>query len=89
MMNDYIEYKDEVLAEVIFLTHNFKKHTVNLVHHPDTELTLWTPEIQETKVSQYGGENVRYKHVLKREYINEFKKVHNDIIPWNTIRYIF
>jgi spore photoproduct lyase len=59
------------------------------VHHPDTELTLWTPEIQETKVSQYGGENVRYKHVLKREYINEFKKVHNDIIPWNTIRYIF
>lgn len=89
MMNDYIEYKDEVLAEVIFLTHNFKKHTVNLVHHPNTELTLWTPNIQETKISQYGGENVRYKHVLKREYINEFKKVHNDIIPWNTIRYIF
>ena len=89
MMNDYIEYKDEVLAEVIFLTHNFKKHTVNLVHHPDTELTLWTPKIQETKVSQYGGENVRYKHTLKREYINEFKKVHNNIIPWNTIRYIF
>jgi len=89
MMNDYVEYKDEVLAEVIFLTHNFKKHTVNLVHHPNTELILWTPNIQETKISQYGGENVRYKHVLKREYINEFKKVHNDIIPWNTIRYIF
>ena len=89
MMNDYIEYKDEVLAEVIFLIHNFKKHTVNLVHHPDTELTLWTPKIQETKISQYGGENVRYKHTLKREYINEFKEVHNNIIPWNTIRYIF
>ncbi len=22
---------------------------------------LWTPEIQEEKISQYGGKNIRYK----------------------------
>ena len=89
MMNDYVDYKKEVLAEVIFLTHNLKRHIVNLENHPETELTLWTPDIQETKTSQYGGSNLRYKHTLKREYIHQFKQMHNSIIPWNKIRYIF
>lgn len=89
MMNNYVDYKKEVLAEVIFLTHNFKRHIVNLENHPETELTLWTPDIQETKISQYGGSNLRYKHTLKREYIQQFKELHNRKIPWNKIRYIF
>tara|TARA_R100001463_G_scaffold17054_4_gene43986 strand:+ start:1375 stop:2229 length:855 start_codon:yes stop_codon:yes gene_type:complete len=89
MMNDYVDYKKQVLAEVIFLTHNFKRHVVNLENHPETELTLWTPGIQETKISQYGGSNLRYKHTLKREYIQQFKELHNRKIPWNKIRYIF
>ena len=89
MMNDYVDYKKEVLAEVIFLTHNFKRHILNLEKNPETEITLWTPEIQETKISQYGGSNLRYHHELKRDYIYQFKQLHNSIIPWNTIRYIF
>ena len=89
MMNDYVDYKKQVLAEVIFLTHNFKRHILNLEKNPETEVTLWTPEIQETKTSQYGGSNLRYHHELKRDYIYQFKQLHNSIIPWNTIRYIF
>ena len=89
MMNDYIEYKDQVLAECIFLTHNFKKHTVNLKRHPRTEIDLWVANRQESKISQYGGENVRYKLNMKAEYIKQFKLIHNKYIPWNTIRYIF
>ena len=89
MMNDYVDYKKEVLAEVIFLTHNFKRHILNLEKNPKTEITLWTPEIQETKISQYGGSNLRYHHELKRDYIQQFKQLHNSIIPWNKIRYIF
>ena len=89
MMNSYVDYKKEVLAEVIFLTHNFKRHTLNLEKNPEAEITLWTPNIQETKISQYGGSNLRYKHTLKREYINQFKELHNNKIPWNKIRYIF
>ena len=57
--------------------------------NPETEDDLWAPEKQEAKISQYGGENVRYKLGLKSEYIQEFKELHNQIIPWNTIRYIF
>jgi len=53
------------------------------------EYLLWTPDIQETKISQYGGENIRYLAPLKREYIKQFKELHQEIVPWNTIRYIF
>tara|TARA_R100000329_G_C7597507_1_gene211896 strand:+ start:135 stop:875 length:741 start_codon:yes stop_codon:yes gene_type:complete len=89
MLNDYVEYKDQVLAEVIFLTHNEKKHEENLEKHPETEVHLWNPVIQEEKVSQYGGTNVRYARHVKHLYIDAFKSLHNKIIPWNTIRYIF
>ena len=89
MMNEYVEYKDQVLSECIFLTHNFKKHLANLDNHAETEETLWTPDVQETKTSQYGGENIRYEYQLKREYIKRFRELHNNIIPWNKIRYIF
>ena len=89
MMNDYVTYKDQVLSECIFLTHNFKKHTVNVSRHPETEVDLWVLDKQELKRSQYGGENVRYKLGMKSEYIRQFKQLHNTLIPWNTIRYIF
>jgi spore photoproduct lyase len=81
--------KENVKAEVIFLTHNEKKHWYNLLHDLPGENLLWKPEIQESKKSQYGGENVRYKHDLKAEFIREWTQLHDQIIPWNTIRYIF
>ena len=73
------KYKHKVLSEVIFLTHNFKKHTANMLAHPATEEDLWVPSKQEAKISQYGGENVRYKLGMKAEYIQEFKQLHNQI----------
>jgi spore photoproduct lyase len=81
-------YRD-VKAEVIFLTHNAKKHEYNLEHKLPGEDLIWKPEIQETKISQYGGENIRYVSSDKSRYIEEFRKLHDNIIPWNTIRYIF
>ncbi len=89
MMNDYVENKSTVLAECIFLTHNYKKHVVNLNRHPKTEVDLWVADKQEIKTSQYGGENVRYRLGLKSKYIKEFRKLHNKLVPWNKIRYIF
>ena len=80
---------DSVKAEVIFLTHNKSKHDYNLANNLLGEDLIWRPDIQETKISQYGGENLRYEHNLKSEYIKEFIKLHDEIIPWNTIRYIF
>ena len=89
LIDDNVRWKEQVFAEVIFLTHNFKKHIVNLGKHPDAEVTLWTPDIQEDKNSEYGGKNIRYNHELKRQFIAEFIELHDKIIPWNKIRYIF
>ena len=89
LVDKHVRWKDQVLAEVIFLTHNVKKHAVNLKKHPETEATLWSPDIQETKISQYGGENIRYEYEKKRDFIQQFKDLHNSKISWNRIRYIF
>jgi len=89
MVNTYVDYKDIVKCEVIFLTHNKHKHHYNVNAGLTGEELLWTPENQESKISQYGGDNIRYKHDLKRDYINQWTELHNKIINWNTIRYIF
>ena len=89
MLNDYVDYKDQVYAEVIFLTHNEGRHNNNLKTNPKAEEQLWVPHLQETKTSQYGGKNLRYERHLKAKYIKRFKELHDSIIPWNKIRYIF
>lgn len=83
------KYKSEVLAEVIFLTHNGEKHLYNTRNDLPGEHVLWVPEIQEAKTSEYGGKNIRYRRDLKAGYIDQFKKIHDEVIPWNKIRYIF
>lgn len=88
-VNAYVDNKDKVKCEVIFLTHNTKKHEYNLQNDLPGEDLLWKPEIQEDKVSEYGGENIRYRHGLKDQYIKQWTDLHNKIIPWNTIRYCF
>ena len=88
-VNEHVSYKDLVKAEVIFLTHNEEKHKRNLIYGTPGEHLIWKPEIQESKISQYGGKNIRYKAGLKAQYIKEWTRLHDEIIPWNTIRYIF
>jgi len=92
LVNHYVRdayYNDEVKAEVIFLTHNENKHHYNVVNRLSGENLLWQPHMQEEKTSQYGGKNIRYEHNLKRQFIEQFIELHDKIIPWNTIRYIF
>jgi spore photoproduct lyase len=80
---------EDVKAEVIFLTHNEDKHKYNLQHKLPGEELIWVPKIQESKVSQYGGKNIRYEHNRKADYIKQFVALHDQYIPWNKIRYIF
>ena len=89
MVDNYVDYQNEVKCEVIFLTHNENKHNYNLANNITGESLLWNTDIQENKVSQYGGKNIRYKHNLKAQYIKQWINLHDRIIPKNEIRYIF
>lgn len=85
----YPSIKNHVKSEVIFLTHNEKKHEYNLANNIPGEELLWRPDIQENKISSNGQLNIRYEHKLKADYIYQFRALHEVLIPWNTIRYIF
>ncbi|WP_419420437.1 SPL family radical SAM protein [Legionella sp. D16C41] len=92
LINETIEnkYKPQVKAECIFLTHNAKQHERNIeLKRFDSESLIWRPDFQESKVSQYGGEAVRYKLGLKKNLIQQWLALHNQYLAWNTIRYIF
>ena len=91
IINDNVseDFKKQCGLECIFLTHNFNLNQINLNKgYKEAENLLWTPELQENKVSLYGGNNVRYEHNLKYKLIQQFTElVNNDLkIP---IRYIF
>lgn len=88
-VDKYVKYKDEVKSEVIFLTHNKEKHIENLKNNTPGEDLIWRPELQEDKISSYGGKNIRYKVKYKNKYIDLFKETQTSQIPWNKIRYIF
>ena len=89
-INDVVKYKDKISCEVIFLVHNEQLHNNNLEKgFTEAENLLWTPSIQEPKISQYGGNNVRYQWEFKNELINQFKQLHQKHLSWCKIRYIF
>lgn len=89
LVDELVDNKECVKAEVIFLTHNENKHIYNMNQGLPGEDLLWTPDVQEAKTSEYGGMNIRYKSGLKSDMIAVFKDLHGCIIPWNQIRYIF
>ena len=79
--------KAQVAAEVIFLTHNAGLHEVNLGWHPKAEEHLWRPDLQEVKISNTGGENVRYRHGYKGRLLAEFRALMAKHLPYCPIRY--
>lgn len=81
--------KQQLAAEVIFLTHNEALHDVNLGWHPKAEDMLWTPEVQEPKVSQNGAINVRYRADLKRAAVARLTRMVAELLPSCRIRYAF
>ena len=81
--------KRQLKCEVIFLTHNDRLHDVNMQWHPKGEELIWKPELQETKYSQTGGRNLRYKRNIKAELVNEFRALLTERLPYCDIRYIF
>jgi spore photoproduct lyase family protein len=81
--------KAQLAAEIIFLTHNERLHEVNLRWHPKAEELLWRPELQQAKVSQGGGDNVRYRTGLKGRLVEEFRQLLARRMPYCRVRYAF
>jgi spore photoproduct lyase family protein len=81
--------KQQIKAEVIFLTHNEQLHEVNLRWHPRAEELLWRPDLQEDKVSEMGGKNVRYRHGWKGKLVSTFRELLDARLPYCPIRYAF
>jgi len=83
------EVKAQLGAEIIFLTHNEKLHQINLGWHPKGEELLWQPDLQETKYSQMGGRNLRYKRGFKAGLVDDFRALLNKHLPECRVRYAF
>ena len=81
--------KAQAKAEVIFLTHNTDLHDVNLAWHPKAEDMLWAPRLQETKRSENGQENLRYRAALKARMVRMFLDLMAEHLPWCPVRYAF
>ncbi len=82
--------KEQLAAEIIFLTHSEELHEVNLGWHPKGEKVLWRPEIQEHKTSQASGDRVlRYERNLKRRCVRELVDLLAKKMPYCKVRYAF
>ena len=82
--------KEQLAAEVIFLTHTKELHEVNLRWHPRGEEVLWRPDLQEHKTSQASGARVlRYERDFKRRLVREFRELLAERMPYCRVRYAF
>lgn len=81
--------KEQLAAEVIFLTHNEGLHEVNLRWHPKAEAILWRPDLQEPKQSENGSTNVRYRRGTKGGMVRAFTTLLEQRLPYCTVRYAF
>ncbi|AWB19921.1 spore photoproduct lyase family protein [Methylobacterium currus] len=81
--------KAQLRAEIIFLTHNAALHDVNLRWHPKAEALLWRPDIQETKRSEGGMENLRYRSGWKGRWLTRFEALLAEELPYCGVRYAF
>jgi spore photoproduct lyase len=81
--------KAQLAAEVILLTHNADLHATNLAWHPKAEAVLWRPDLQETKRSQSGAMNLRYRAGLKCRLLNELLGLLREEMPYCRMRYAF
>lgn len=90
--DDYVGYKikQQLRAEVIFLTHHERLHILNLRWNKEAEDLLWAPDFQEYKTNNRGSSDIlRYKMSIKKDAVKLFKALITKHIPYCKIRYIF
>ena len=81
--------KQQLAAEVIFVTHNRDLHEVNVGWHPKAEELIWRPDLQQGKRSQNGSWNVRYRTGSKGRYVAALVDLIGSRTPYCRVRYAF
>ena len=81
--------KEQLAAEVIFLTHNDGLHEVNLRLAPEGGGDLWTPETQELKRSEVGAVNLRYGRGGRAAGSIASRRMLAERLPYCGVRYAF
>ena len=81
--------RQQLAAEIIFLTHNEGLHEVNLGWHPRAEDLLWRPDLQQLKRSESGQWNVRYKSPWKGRWVQQLTDLLAVTLPSCRVRYAF
>ncbi|BBH70456.1 spore photoproduct lyase family protein [Actinoplanes sp. OR16] len=84
-----VKAKEQLAAEIIFLTHNRNLHEINLGWHPKAEELIWRPDLQQVKRSQNGDLNVRYRTGSKHHYVNALTDLITERAPYIKVRYAF
>lgn len=79
------------VSPVVFisLTHNAALHEVTRRRPPKAEALLWRPDIQETKRSEGGMENLRDRAGWKDRWLSPFKTLLADELPYCGVGYPF
>ncbi len=84
------EVKKQLKSEVICLLHHSKLHEKNLEWASEEEKLLWMPELQEYKENNRGSKDIlRYKLLIKKKFLEQFKVILKQYLPYCRIRYIF
>lgn len=86
LFNELKIRKLDLKCECIFLTYNNVQYARN---SENVNKLLYTPDIQESKDSQYAPDNIRYKWELKKTMVEDFKKLYQEYFNISNIRYIF
>ncbi|MFC3695775.1 spore photoproduct lyase family protein [Chenggangzhangella methanolivorans] len=81
--------KAQLKCEIIMLTHNAGLHEINLAWHPKGEDLLWRPDLQETKISQNGMANLRYRTPWNKTWLERLLRWRSEMIPYCEVRYAF
>jgi hypothetical protein len=79
--------KEQLRAEIIFLTHNKQLHEVNMQWHPKAEDYLWTPETQQVKRSEGGCGTCATKVAWKQQWLARFQDLLRQQLPYCGVRY--
>lgn len=74
---------------VIALRQGTNRYAIFVERRTDPTSLIWRPHLQETKRSQSGQVNVRYRHGWKGRWVGQLTDLIDETMPYRRVRYAF